>query len=169
MVKAKHTTKRAQPKDSRGQTFETMMLVISVIVAIAILGVLMGFLSGVSFGAKDAKAVIPQLFAKVFQAGYGVEFEKNVEFKQGAIILKRDAIGQSAVSDANVDFSCAESTDALCNSGGPIVLATDKIGPVNSKVTGVVAVCTNGQKYHVVVGTDPGKTTSTCTTKIQSP
>lgn len=150
----------------RGQTFETMMLVISVIVAIAILGVLMGFLSGVSFGAKDAKSVMPQLLAKVHQSGYGIEFEKGVEFKQGAIILRGDVVGQAAVSSDNVKFSCSDTS--ICGSGKPIPATDQQLGPVNTKITAAVAVCTkDGVSFWVSVHTTADGATTDCKSKAK--
>ncbi len=125
----------------RGQAFDTMMLVISVIVAIAILGLLLGFLGGIGgFGAK-AKDVIPDLVKKVQAKGFGLELKENVEFNKGDSIYQRDAIGQAPISKDDLKFDCVRS-DASCGtaSDSPVFLGSNNLVG-NQKISLTVAVC----------------------------
>ncbi len=81
----------------RGQAFETMMLVISVIVAVAILGVLLGFLGNIGFNVANAKTVIPDLIKKVSNEGFGTESKDNVDFAKDDTIYIENLISGSSV------------------------------------------------------------------------
>ena len=136
----------------RGQAFETMMLVISVIVAVAILGILLGFIGGIGTFGANAKTVMPDLVKKVSQRGYGLEIRDKVEFSEGDRLYKLDAIGQAAIHDTEIQFECAE--PAFCEGDGALTVSENSI-VVNQKVTAVIAVCGNpdvSPTYRVVIG-----------------
>ena len=137
----------------RGQAFDTMMLVISVIVAIAILGLLLGFLGGIGgFGAK-AKDVIPHLGKKVQAKGFGLELKENVEFNKGDSIYQRDAIGQAPISKDDVEFRCVSGNGCGSSDTDPVTItSTSLVG--NQKISLTVAVCLKESdgKYYVSVG-----------------
>lgn len=134
----------------RGQAFETMMLVISVIVAVAILGILLGFIGGIGTFGANAKTVMPDLMKKVSQRGSGLEIKDKVEFSAGDRIYQKDAVGEAAISPNKVTFVCQD-TD-LCEGDGPLDITEQRIA-VNSKINAVIAVCSNdGVEYKVVVG-----------------
>ncbi len=138
----------------RGQAFETMMLVISVIVAVAILGILLGFIGGIGTFGANAKEVIPELIKKVSQRGTGFEMREKVEFTSGGITAK-EAIGQAAVSEGDISFSCSAGTNCGATEKDPIQIETGgKSILVNKKITGTVVVCINDDDgaYHVFVG-----------------
>ncbi len=137
----------------RGQAFETMMLVISVIVAVAILGILLGFIGGIGTFGANAKEVIPELIKKVSQRGTGFEMREKVEFTSGGITAK-EAIGQAAVSEGDIKFSCSEGTNCGSNEKDPIQISGGNSILVNKKITGTVVVCINDEdgSYKVFVG-----------------
>lgn len=138
----------------RGQAFETMMLVISVIVAVAILGILLGFLGGLGTFGANAKTVIPDLVKKVSNVGYGLEVKDNVEFTAGDRFYKRTAIGEAAVSEDAVTFLCA---GQICEGDNPPLTVTPNQITVNSKISASIAVCTRDAiNYKIFVG-DKGK------------
>jgi len=141
----------------RGQAFETMMLVISVIVAVAILGILLGFLGGIGTFGANANTVMPDLVKKVSNTGYGVQVKDNVEFSVGDKFYPRTAIGEAPVSEDKIQFDCA-SDAAICNGeNAPITIDANKKLTVNSKISGSIAVCTsNGVDYFIIIG-DKGK------------
>ncbi len=149
-----------------------MMLVISVIVAVAILGILLGFLGGITTFGADAKTVVPDLVKKVANKGYGIENKDNVEFAVG-YILKGEAIGEAPIAEASLEFLC-DADSATCESGSsgtkPLQVEKDKI-TVNKKISGSIAVCTNDGKYRVTVG-DKGasglkRTSTKCLTAVE--
>jgi len=146
--------KERKKERKRGQAFETMMLVISVIVAVAILGILLGFIGGIGTFGANAKTVIPDLMKKVANKGYGIEVKDNVEFTAGDIILLREAIGEAPISEDNVAFKCT-SNAGTCGSGKPLEVdestGKGKI-TVTKKISASIAVCTDGSKYRVFVG-----------------
>ncbi len=131
-----------------------MMLVISVIVAVAILGMLLGFLGNIGgFGAK-AKDVIPDLVKKIQQKGFGLENKDSVEFNKDDRIYQQDAIGTSSVDEKNILFVCA--SDSICSDGTdtPLTVTDTKI-VCNRKISVTVAVCYNGNHdnlYRIVIG-----------------
>ncbi|MFA5246959.1 MAG: hypothetical protein WC408_03675 [Candidatus Micrarchaeia archaeon] len=139
----------------RGQAFDTMMLVISVIVAVAILGMLLGFLGGIgSFGAKYSD-VIPDLVKKINTQGVGITLQEKVEFSVGGMnpFVAQNAIGTAPISSDNVKFSCV-SGDNLCGTDNPLDVEDGSI-MINQKITATVAVCYNDQKsttYHIIIG-----------------
>jgi hypothetical protein len=133
----------------RGQAFDTMMLVISVIIAVAILGVLLFFLNQINVFGKKAGDVIPRLVKDVSQKGYGIQVEDGVEFKASETFLIKDAIGASSVSKNQIIFDCyiGSDFDPFCDPGDveapldlePPTAPTQIIARGNAKVS--VAVC----------------------------
>ena len=141
----------------RGQAFETMMLVISVIVAVAILGILLGFLGGIGTFGANAQTVMPDLVKKVSNTGYGLEVKDNVEFTAGNRFYPRTAIGEAPVDEGQITFECANSAAICTGDNAPITVQTDQV-IVNSKISGSIAVCTgDGSKYVILIG-NKGKT-----------
>jgi hypothetical protein len=141
----------------RGQAFETMMLVISVIVAIAILTILLGFLGGISFGATDAKSVINDLLKAVERKSVGIEQKNTALFDKGVIISAAEIISGTAIQRGDVRFQCSE--DAFCtDSDAPITIIEGGGGTtarltVKSKVNGAIVACKGeASEYYVCVG-----------------
>jgi hypothetical protein len=131
-----------------------MMLVISVIVAVAILGILLGFLGNIGGFGAGAKTVIPDLVKKVANKGYGIESKDNVEFSAGDIIVQKEAIGEAPIDESKLKFVCASGA-AVCESGGTAPLTIENDGKritVNKKISASIAVCTSGSDYYVDVG-----------------
>lgn len=141
-------------KGLRGQAFETMMLVISVIVAIAILTILLGFLGGISFGATDAKSVISDLLKAVERKGVGIEQKGTALFDRGAIITSTEVVAGTAIQKDNVKFECAEPAFCGGGTGAPININPEgKKVTVKSKVNGAIVVCKgDGVDYFVCIG-----------------
>ncbi len=135
-----------------------MMLVISVIVAVAILGILLGFLKIVPDVGVNAKEVMPDLMKKVNQRGYGMEINKKVMFEQGNRFYRLDAIGESPISEDAVKFVC---DGAVCSAQTSPLTITETSIVVNDKITATVAVCLGkDQNYKIVVGDVPEEVSS---------
>ncbi|MEK6923989.1 MAG: hypothetical protein AABW54_02000 [Candidatus Micrarchaeota archaeon] len=100
----------------RGQAFETMMLVISVIVALAILAVLMGILGGFRFGVGDPKSAMQDQLSQIQQRGYGSVAAQQVTFEVGDVFLK-EAIKNTPILTDDVCIICDKT---LCTTTTPI-------------------------------------------------
>lgn len=140
----------------RGQAFDTMMLVISVIVAVAILGLLLSFLGGIGgFGAK-AKDVIPDLVKKVQSKGFGLEIKENVEFNNGDSIYRKDAVGQAPIDPNDVEFKCPSDAKGCgpINDADAAVQVSDTRIVGRQKISLTVAACLKESDgtYQVVIG-----------------
>lgn len=156
---------------SRGQAFETMMLVISVIVALAILAVLMGILGGIGtqFGS-DPKSVMHDGLREVSSKGFGMTAAKKATFEKGVIILRKDVIQTDVAiqqddmkffGDGIITGTAATSPVQLDSSGKQIT--------TNSKVDAYITVCGDASKpsapyYCIAIARQPDKSTSTCKT-----
>ncbi|MCX6767543.1 MAG: hypothetical protein NTY90_02315 [Candidatus Micrarchaeota archaeon] len=148
-------------RQRRGQAFETMMLVISVIVAVAILGVLLGFLGGISFGATGAKDTIKSLVSKVYQRGIGIESAPKAEFAPGNDVFVAEVIGETPIQAADVSFYCPPGLGEICGSADK-PLSTGSGGTsfkVHTKISAAISVCkgprqagAGGPSYYVCVG-----------------
>lgn len=87
----------------RGQAFETMMLVISVIVAIAILGVLTGILGGLGTIGTDWRGTVSQGIKEV--GTYGISSAKTITVKKGdSLDAKQATQNIQSFIPADVEF-----------------------------------------------------------------
>lgn len=151
---------------SRGQAFETMMLVISVIVAVAILGVLLGFLGNLGNLGAGAKSVMPDLAKKVESRGVGIEVKDNVQFEKDDTILRSDVKGASSIILSQIEFVCAQSE--FCSaSDAPVQVKSDRVH-VTQRTSGGVALCSgDGSKFYVCVAKTTADADKECTSKCR--
>jgi hypothetical protein len=137
----------------KGQAFETMMLVISVIVAIAILGILLSFLGNVSIIGAEASQVVPGMVKDVYNKGYGIEIEDEVDFQEGDVLTPDDLTGQLFPKD-QLKVECVD--DATCGDSDAMIEVDDDNIYVNKNGKASVAVCPDesgdGDSYLVVIG-----------------
>ncbi len=123
-----------------------MMLVISVIVAVAILGVLLGFLGNIGFNVANAKTVIPDLIKKVSNQGFGVEAKENVDFAKDDVIYVENMISGSSIPAGNLQICIggnlkqSDSPLKLSKSSGTGLTGDDNI-QINSGVKAAIAAC----------------------------
>lgn len=81
-------------KMRRGQAFETMMLVISVIVALAILAVLMNIIGGIGgIGQGEPDKLMHDKLKDVVTQGYGCSAPTKAIIKRGTTIFARQIKG----------------------------------------------------------------------------
>lgn len=150
-------------KKLRGQAFETMMLVISVIVAVAILTILLSFLGVINIFGENAKTVIPQMIKNIESKGAGIELKANAQFDQG-IITTDELTVDTPVQQSNIIFHCPQSTGGgtLCGTSGSVpILITQGSGGESSTITmskktnAAIAVCKSSRStnYHICIGT----------------
>ncbi len=107
-------TQKNKPRTLRGQAFETMMLVISVIVALAILGVLLGILNTFSFSGSDAEQVFKEELKKVGGSYSPGTTPRDATMKAGKTINARVVTEDTTVLQDTVKFIVAsELNDAI--------------------------------------------------------
>jgi len=160
----------------RGQAFETMMLVVSVIVALAILAVLMNILGIIKlFNPSDPKAVMHDGLKEVQSKGYGITIPKKTTFSTSTF-LARELLSDIPIPETWVGFYCEEDESGLCGSGDDAFINVPTAGgkqlTVKKTVEAYVAVCgdqssiaTTHPKYCIAVAIDAEKASSDCMTK----
>ncbi|MFH1107241.1 MAG: hypothetical protein V1787_05075 [Candidatus Micrarchaeota archaeon] len=164
----------------RGQAFETMMLVISVIVALAILGVLLNILGVVGGGSigSDPKSVMEDNIRALQSKGFGMSPPKKVTFSEETYIFKKDLTGSLPITDTMIKFMCASASDPVCKTSGtdgPVIIEgghPNEVLHTKKKIDVLLVTCANEDsglawKYCVVIGA-PGKE-SDATTMCKHP
>ncbi|MFH0714077.1 MAG: hypothetical protein V1722_00350 [Candidatus Micrarchaeota archaeon] len=101
-----------QFRKRRGQAFETMMLVISVIVALAILGVLLGILNTFSFSGSDAEQVFKEELKKVGGSYSPGSTPRDATMKAGKIINARVVTEDTTILEESVKFVVANELES---------------------------------------------------------
>ena len=148
----------------RGQAFDTMMLVISVIVAIAILAILLGFITGIGSFGTSAKDVIPDKLKKINSAGYGIELVDSAQFKSGDIITNVGLVKGLSILAEDLHICCDSS---LCpTSKDPLSLSgtgASQYLKVVRDVKAAIAVCSqDSTNYFVAVYKSKDGASSIC-------
>jgi hypothetical protein len=153
-----------------------MMLVISVIVALAILGVLLNILGGINFGVGNPTDVMKDNLKGVYSKGYsaGTPAKKST-FDQGNIITAKDVIGDLPLDSANVKFNCPTSDSSVCGSGTTKIVASphaitsgsNQNLRIYSKVEAYIVVCGDSNKaappqYCIGLGSTAQKAVDAC-------
>ncbi|MFH0970953.1 MAG: hypothetical protein V1835_00135 [Candidatus Micrarchaeota archaeon] len=157
----------------RGQAFETMMLVISVIVALAILGVLLNIIGVIpGIGVSDPRTSIKDGFQQLQgRGGIGIISPKKVTFTAGDKIVRSELVSQLSIQATQVKFFCAE--DGICGgSNSPLDIVDEKTIDVIRKVEVYIVTCANeqnGKEYNycaTIASTSKAKeATDKCTTE----
>ena len=123
----------------RGQAFDTMMLVVSVIVALAILAVLLNIFPNLPFPGSDYKDTVRKELKAMHTQGYGVSVPQKVTVPQGSSFFRGEAIAGLPLKTEDVGFFCDDSS--ICN-GDPLQLQDDTLRS-SAKIEVFLAVCAN--------------------------
>ena len=125
-----------------------MMLVISVIVALAILGVLLNILGGINFGVGNPTDVMKTSLKEVYSKGYSAGTpSKRSTFDQGSVITAKDVIGDLPLDSADIKFNCPIADTAVCSANKLTIGAysstsgSNQIVRIKSKVEAFIVVC----------------------------
>jgi len=140
----------------RGQAFETMMLVISVIVAVAILSILLGFIGRIGPGiGGDAITTMKTQLKNVQSTGYGSSSIEKATFSEGTI---RTGTLISDLPLAASDIKFIWVSNGICGSADsdPLNCEDAKI-TVNHKITGYITTCKGDGPYNIVIGSENQK------------
>ncbi|MDP2717225.1 MAG: hypothetical protein Q8P02_00620 [Candidatus Micrarchaeota archaeon] len=157
----------------RGQAFVTLLLVISVIVAVAILGI---FVNTLFHPAPDQfanpESVMKDQLKSIVSSGFGISQAKKVEFKTGSLILRQSIVANVPITIDELRFAC---NSVLCD--GNTLQVTDNAIEVKRDLTdytyakrdltGYISVCGNdasGQnpKYCVGIGRQAPEARDAC-------
>lgn len=134
----------------RGQAFETMMLVISVIVALAILGVLTGILGGIRtpFGGDPSEKIFTEL-KKIASSGYGQSLPQQIQIPKGTKLDMRTVLKEQlpgiypdtvGATQGNIRFCLSTGLGA----GTTAVLANGQACTINNGAFGAAPGAANG-------------------------
>lgn len=147
----------------RGQAFESMNLVVSVIVALAILGVIMYIISQLKPDLNEPKSIINQELKKVSGTGYGSSSPRAVEFAAGTKLFRQEIVNDMPIKPDDIAFICKD--QEICN-GEPLKLENNII-TANAKYKINMVVCGNEQRtsnprYCVSFARTPDDATKYC-------
>lgn len=151
-----------------------MMLVISVIVALAILGVLLQILGGLNFGVGNPVDVMKDGMNKVHSKGFGIiAADKKVTFEPGKPIYARDVVADLPIVYKNVHFLWDQSLDQYFNVEGSSEDASNGYKmDFKNKFDANVVVCGDGARdppvYCVAMANTVKKASDICDTKCVS-
>lgn len=158
---------------ARGQAFETMMLVISVIVALAILGVLLSILGVINPGqfGSDPRSTLKENLRTLQSRGYGIIQPKKVTFNQeGDTITRQELVSDLSILASTIEFSCAE--PEICGGGDAPLDVSDRTIKVLKKIGVYIVTCANEQNSggplfcaSIASSSSPAKATEDCTQK----
>jgi uncharacterized protein (UPF0333 family) len=127
----------------RGQAFETMMLVISVIVALAILAVLMNIIGGITgIGQGQPDKIMHDALKEMVQKGYGYSQPQEAVIKKATIIDSKQVVGTDnpGLNPLEVQFLITGIT-AL-----ELPRTPNKIGPASTDIKLFIVVCGDATK-----------------------
>lgn len=150
----------------RGQAFETMMLVISVIVAVAILGILLMFIGKIGpFGMTDARTAMQSCLREVHTRGYGLCMKESVNFKAGDIVLRKELLMDVPIPETSLTFQCKDKD--ICTKD--LILLDSKGTRINvgSGISAHIAACTDGKNYAVTISRDNQKVSEDCLAAVK--
>ena len=156
---------------ARGQAFETMMLVISVIVALAILGVLFSIIGGIRGVTGNPSQEIEDGFKKLHSKGIGSQPPKTVQFDEAQTIYAKSFEATISGTASDIKFVCEGS---ICggesDTKSPIAVGDKKIR-ANQQIEVSLVTCANekngeGPYYCVAISAaqKPGDATTACET-----
>ena len=148
----------------RGQAFDTMMLVISVIVALVILGILLNILGKIVSPGQEPKELMAQGLKKISTAGYGITNPQEADFKKDSVLDKLEIIGSVALQPEELAFKCEGS---FCTKVfGSISPSTKQVFvQADSKANFVVCGADSNKqnpKYCIGLGRNSGDATHAC-------
>lgn len=161
----------------KGQAFETMMLVISVIVALAILGVLLNIIGGITLpGGDRPETIMPDGLKEVNSKGYSSGSNvKKATFDAGKLYTAKDIIGQLPIDSGQIKFNCPTSDALVCGANKLTTPSYDGSATnaefnhrvnVGQKLSAFIAVCGDDTKsfprYCVGFGSDASKAIDAC-------
>jgi hypothetical protein len=141
----------------RGQAFDTFKLLIAAVVAIAILGILLGILSGIILPGADPETIIGQQLTKAYQyEGSTFVSPANANFKSGVSYSSAsftDKIG----GVGSIEFQCSselKGTSSVCKESGTNNDRVDVKGDFTAKISACCEPNQSPPACHIMVGAD---------------
>lgn len=140
-----------------------MNLVISVIVALAILGIILFIISQIKPPGNDAKSIINKELTLQYSKGFGTSAPSKVSFEPGTSMYRKEALGELPVQEDEFTFVCKDS--GICN-GEPFSIENN-VFKAKSKYEVYMGACVNKDreimpKYCVSFSRTPSDATKDC-------
>jgi len=145
-----------------------MNLVVSVIVALSILGILLYILGWIPSFGGDAKDTLRSELRSVQASGYKVGIPQKITFKEGSVFLRGELTTDVPIKPEDIVFVCDDTS--ICN-GDPFKIENDNL-KISGKLQIYSVVCGNSAKptepkYCISFARDGAKATSDCISKCE--
>jgi hypothetical protein len=115
-------------KKLRGQAFETMMLVISVIVALAILAVLLNILGSFTSPGSNPVSTMHNDLQSIQSTGFGITAPKTMTLGANLVILRNSVIQSVPIQESQLGFFVSNDFVANGQQGTSPVTGTNSQG-----------------------------------------
>jgi hypothetical protein len=126
----------------KGQAFDTFKLMIAAVIAVAILGILLGILRGMSPTVTDPLSATQQLLRDTYTSKIQKAYPNPVVFTSGTVVDTESLRGGAGVAASQIAVDCDDivDTDLVCS-------ADDYSITANTDVTVTIKVdCRNSAK-----------------------
>ena len=104
---------------SKGQAFDTFKLMIAAVVAVAILGILMGILQTISLPTSGFDDTLKTMLSKASAGGSVQASQSDITFSSGSSYDGTAKVYKDLTMDKPVQFKCAISTQCTPPALGP--------------------------------------------------
>ena len=160
----------------RGQATETMMLVVSVIVALAILAALMNILGIVKIFNPSNPTDVMKSGVKSLQSGggYGYSIPQKTSFVKGTRVNRQTIVGDTGLQVSDVTLVCGDTGAAgICVGSGTTSPITGSASGgstlvVNNNIDAFIVICANADqaagkpKYCISVAKEANVASTEC-------
>lgn len=104
----------------KGQAFDTFKLMIAAVIAVAILGILLGILGGISPPGADPASIIKEQLSKAYQFQKSVFVSTTQANFQSGVLYSPESFKQSIGGTGDIQFVCASSLSGVCTGGSTL-------------------------------------------------
>jgi hypothetical protein len=129
----------------KGQAFDTFKLMIAAVIAVAILGILLGILGGISLPGADPASIMKEQLSKanqfpgsIFVSATEANFQSGVTYVESSFIVTIGGTG-------NIEFICGSDFDKVCNSDKGLV-------SISGSFRAKISACYNNGNAKIGIG-----------------
>jgi hypothetical protein len=151
----------------RGQAFEPLMLVLTVVIAVTVLALITNFYAQIPSLGTGAKPASQKLVRLVWERGFGAQSVAEVEWPSGERIFKPELTGETGVREEDLAFVCLD--EGLCGPGNPLDAPGGKWFEAHRKVTSALAACTDGKRYRLAAAAREEQALVHCRLELEEP
>jgi hypothetical protein len=142
----------------RGQAFDTFKLLIAAVVAIAILGILLGILSGIILPGADPETIIGQQLTRAYQyEGSTFVSPANANFRSGVSYSSASFTDKIGGAYASIKFQCStelKGSSPVCKEVGTNSDRVDIKGDFTAKISACCEPNKSPPVCHIMIGAD---------------